>query len=65
MEGDKHLIISWNDKNQKFNIDATGNPTFVEAVGVLELAKITLFSNQTVLNNSEEEEMRNEKKKSD
>lgn len=63
MKGDKHLVITWNDEAQKFDINATGNPTFVEAVGVLELAKITLFNNQTAL--SHEEEKKNETKKSD
>lgn len=64
MEGDKYLVISWNEKGRKFNINATGNPSFVEAVGVLELAKITLFSNQTSFDGQKEEKSKNEKKKS-
>lgn len=55
MKSDKHLIITWNEEAKKFDINATGNPTFVEAVGILELAKITLFSNQTALDKQEQE----------
>ncbi|PWA11084.1 hypothetical protein DCC39_10320 [Pueribacillus theae] len=59
---EKHLVITWDHENKKFDVNAVGNPTFVEAVGVLELAKITLFNDQTTLTKEEEETEDVEKK---